>query len=124
MLPDALTRYFHDSRLVVESFAGSDNTLAVRIEKEIVGEVGLIVFRQVSWLSVTTAMFGESLRSQPLGEAGPEFWSRSRLDGRWFDADDVLFEIESQDGTVHFVIAKSLVYEVIAEPGAGAGGGT
>ena len=116
VLPVALTRYFADSRLEVESFARGENTLAVRIEKEIGPETGIIAFRQVSFVSLPTAMPGESIRSRPVSEAGPEFWSLCQLDPDWFEPDDLLFEIESQDGPVYFVVAKSLGYDVLAKP--------
>jgi len=116
VLPIALTRYFADSRLEVASFTRRDNTLAVRIVKDIGPETGIIVFRQVSFLSVPSEMPGNSIRSGPVSEAGPVFWSLCRLDRDWFEPDDVVFEIESQDGPVYFVVAKSLGYEVIAGP--------
>jgi hypothetical protein len=102
----------------VESFTQRENTLAVRIEKEIGLETGVIVFRQVSFLSLPISMPGESIRSCHVSEAGPEFWSLCRLDHDSFDQDDVVFEIESQDGPVYFVVAKSLGYEILAELGA------
>jgi len=116
VLPVALTRYFHDSRLEVESFTRSENTLAMRIKKDIGPETGIILFRQVSFLSLPSAMPGESIRCRPVSEAGPDFWSVCRLDRDWFDRDDVVFEIESQDGPVYYVTAKSLEYEVLAKP--------
>ena len=115
MVPVELTRYFHDSRLWVESLARGGSTLAVRIEKEIGPETGIMMFRQVSFLSLPTSMPGESIRSRPVSAAEPEFWSLCRLDRDWFDLDDVVFEIESQDGPVYFVVAKSLEYEVMAK---------
>jgi hypothetical protein len=112
MLPVALTRYFADSRLFVESFSQKENTLAIRIEKEIGPESGTIIFRHVSILSLPQSMPGESIRAKSVSEAGPEFWSRCLLDRDWFDADDVVFEIESQDGPVYFVVAKTVEYAV------------
>ena len=123
VLPVTLTRYFADSRLEVESFTRRENKLAVRIEKEIGPETGIITFRQVSFMSLPSAVPGESIRSRPIGEAAPEYWSLCRLDRNEFDSDDVLFEIVSQDGPAHFVVAKSLEYKVIAESDAAAGGG-
>ena len=114
MLPVALTRYFADSRLEVEAFIRSGNVLAVRIEKEIGPETGVMVFQQVSFMSLPSAMPGEAIRSRPVGDAGPEFWSRCLLEREWFDPDDVLFEIESQDGPVYFVVAKSVRYDIRA----------
>jgi hypothetical protein len=118
VLPVALTRYFADSRLEVESFTRGENTLILRIEKDIGPETGIIVFRQVSCLFLPTSVPGESMRSYMVNQAGSEFWSRCRLADDWFDPDDVVFEIESQDGPPYFVVAKSLSYEVVAEPGA------
>lgn len=118
MLPIALTRYFADSRLEVESFVRGENTLIVRINKDIGPETGNIVFRQVSCLLLPTNMPGESMRSYSVNEAGSEFWARCGLADDWFDSDDVVFEIESQDGCSHFIVAKSLTYMVVAQPGA------
>jgi hypothetical protein len=47
MVPTELSRYFADSRLELESIGGGDRTLAVRIEKEIGPENGIIFFRHV-----------------------------------------------------------------------------
>lgn len=116
MLPVALTRYFADSRLEVESFARREKSLAVRIKKDIGPETGIIAFGQVSFMSLPSAMPGESIRSRPVSDAGPEFWSVCKLDRNWFDLEDVVFEIESQDGPVYYVVAKSLEYNVMAEP--------
>jgi hypothetical protein len=123
VLPVALTRYFADSRLEVESFTHPENTFAVRIEKEIGPETGIIVFRQASFVSLPVSLPGESIRCRLVSEAGPVFWSVCRLDRDWFDSDDFVFEIESQDGPLYFVVAKSVGYEVMAEPGAAADGG-
>ncbi|MBA4016513.1 MAG: hypothetical protein C0483_04940 [Pirellula sp.] len=109
----------------VESFVGDENTLAVRIEKEIGPETGIIKFRQVAFMSLPTYLPGESIRSRLIAEAEVDFWSRCKLDRNEFDKDDILFEIESQDGPVYFVVAKSLDYEILAEPGVAPGrGGT
>jgi hypothetical protein len=116
VLPIELTRYFADSQLNVESFTRGENSLAVRIEKEIGPESGIIVFRQVSFVSLPTVVPSESIRSRLMSEAGPEFWSVCRLDRDWFDPDDVLFEVESQDGPVYFVVAKSIAYDVMDQP--------
>jgi len=116
LLPVALTRYFADSRVQVDAFTSGENTLSLRIVKDIGPETGIIVFRQVSFLSLPSAMPGESIRSTSVSEAGSEFWSVCRLDRDWFERDDVVFEIESQDGPVYFVVAKSIGYEVMAEP--------
>ena len=118
MLPVALTRYFADSRLELESFSRGESTLAIRIEKEIGLETGTIVFRHVSFLSIPTQMPGESIRERPVSEAEPEFWSVCRLERDSFDIDDVTFAIESQDGPMYFVVAKSVEYEVVCEPDA------
>lgn len=113
LLPVALTRYFPDSRVQVDAFSSGENKLSLRIVKEIGPETGIIDFRQVSFLSLPSAMPGESIRSKLVSEAGPEFWSVCRLARDWFDHDDVVFEIESQDGPVYFVVAKSVGYHVI-----------
>jgi hypothetical protein len=105
----------------VESFISDENTLAVRITKDIGPETGIIRFRQVSFLSLPTALPGQSIRSRPISEAGMGFWSVCRLDRDWFDTDDVVFEIESQDGVVYYVSAKSLDYEVMPDQAGGLG---
>lgn len=114
MLPITLTRYFADSRLELESFSNSENRLAIRVEKEIGPEKGVITFQHVSFMLLSSFILGEAIRARPVHEAGPEFWARCLLDGEWFDRDDVLFEIESQDGPVYFVVAKSVGYEIQA----------
>jgi hypothetical protein len=85
--------------------------------KDIGPETGIIVFGQVSFLSLPISMPGESIRSRPVCDAGPGFWSVCRLERDWFDPDELLFEIESQDGPVYYVVAKSVTYE-IAKPDA------
>jgi hypothetical protein len=116
VLPVALTRYFADSRLSVESFTQDSNTLTIRIEKAIGPETGILVFRHVSFLSLPQTMPGETMRARLVSEAGPEFWSRCLLERDWFEPDDTVFEIRSQDGPAYFVVAKSLEYAVRAEP--------
>ncbi len=115
VLPVQLTRYFADSRLEVSSFTRGENTLTVRVEKEIGPETGILTFRQVSFLSMPTALPGVSMRYRQISDAGPEFWTICRMDQSDFDPDDVVFEIESLDGPVYFVVAKSIGYEVTAE---------
>jgi hypothetical protein len=110
-------------RLEVESFTRSENVLVIRIVKDIGPETGIIVFRQVTFMSLPTSMPGETIRVRPVCEAGPDFWARCQLAHDWFDSDDMAFEIESQDGPVYFVVAKTVGYEVMAEPGAAADGG-
>lgn len=88
--------------------------MAVRIVKEIGSETGIITFRLVSFLTLPTNMPGETIHAIAVTDAGPEFWSRCLLARDWFDSDDILFEIESQDGPVYFVVAKSIGYEVVA----------
>src|SRR5581483_2821787 len=85
VLPLSLTRYFADSRLEVESFSRLERTLTVRIEKEIGPETGILTFRQVAFMALPTLMPGEAIRSRPVREAGPEFFSLCRLDEREFD---------------------------------------
>lgn len=114
MLPVTLTRYFHDSRLTLESFDPSGNVLGVRIEKEIGPELGRIVFRDVSFISLPSSLPGEAMRAVPVAEVGGEFWSVCRAAHDWFEPDDVAFQIESQDGPVYYVVAKSLGYEIIS----------
>jgi hypothetical protein len=117
MLPDSLTRYFADSRLSVESFTHADNTLTIRIEKEIGPETGFIVFQHVSFLLLPQTMSGDAMRAKPVSAAGQEFWSRCLLERDWFEPDDVVFEIVCQEGPVYFVVAKSVRYEVHDETG-------
>jgi hypothetical protein len=114
MLPVALTRYFADSWLFVESFTQNESVLVIRIEKEIGAETGIILFRQVSFLSLPQNLPGETMRAKPIAETEPEFWSRCLLDRDWFDSDDIVFEIESQAGPVYFVVAKSVEYAIRA----------
>jgi hypothetical protein len=112
LLPIALTRYFADSRIDIESFAENQNTLTLRIEKEIGPETGIITFRHVSFMCLPQSMPGEAMRAKPVSAAGTEFWSRCLLESDWFDPDDNLFEIYSQDGPVYFVVAKSVDYAI------------
>jgi hypothetical protein len=113
MVPIALLRCFADSRLEVESFTRLESTLAIRIEKDIGPETGIMTFRQVSFLSLTPVIEGDSIQSRPVSEAGPDFWSVCRLARDWFDRDDLVFEIESPFEPVSFIVAKSLSYDVV-----------
>lgn len=113
MLPTELTRYFADSQLRVESYSDADRRLVVRIEKEIGPETGLIDFRQVSFVALPTALPGDGMRAHAIDDANPEFWVRSMLLREDLEADDVLFEIFSQDGPTYYVVAKSIAYEVV-----------
>ena len=112
MLPIALTRYFADSLLTVISYDANGETLTIRIEKEIGSETGVITFGHVSFMLLSSTMLGEVIRARPVKEAGPDFWSRCRLERDWFDQDDIVFELESQDGPAYFVVAKMVDYEI------------
>ena len=114
MLPVELTRYFHDSRLEVESYTRAERLLTVRIEKEIGPETGLIIFQQITFISLPMIMPGESMIARTASEATPEFWTRCLLDYHELEPDDVVFEIVSQDGPVYFVVAKSVDYKIMA----------
>jgi len=113
MLPVTLTRYFHDSRLNVESYDCNGRVLVVRIEKEIGPELGRIIFKGVSFISLPSSLAGEKIRAELIGEVGSEFWSMWPVARDWLEPDDVAFQIESQDGPC-LVVAKSLGYELIA----------
>ena len=113
MLPIPLTRYFADSQLVLESFAREDQILVIRIEKEIGPETGLIRFAQVSFVCLPIAMAGEAIHARSIGEADSSFWFQHPFDQNDFESDDVLFELVSQDGPVHMVVAKSIRYDII-----------
>jgi hypothetical protein len=110
MLPVALTRYFADSRLDFHSFSTSN--LELRIEKDIGPETGIIRFREVSFVCLPCSLNGASIGTRPVKEADAAFWSRCLLEPDYFDPDDNLFEIWSQDGPVFYVVAKTLEYSV------------
>ena len=112
MVPVALIRYFHDSQLALLSYDKLGRVLTIRIEKEIGPEVGLIRFSHVSFVLLPTAIPGEAIRSYALREADESFWIRCQLDEREFENDDLVYEIESQDGPKYFVVAKSITYDV------------
>lgn len=72
------------------------------------------MFRHVSFVSLPTMMAAESIRSRPVRDGGHDFWSVCRLPNDWYDGDDQVFEIESQDGPAYYIVAKSVEY--VANP--------
>jgi len=112
MLPDGLRSYFHDSTLTVVSFESSDRVLVVRVQKEIGPELGTLTLRGVSFMALPDCMTGEAIRASRLQEMGRGFWSRVPASPDWFEGDEIVVEIETQDGPVCVIVATQLSYAI------------
>lgn len=115
MIPVELLRYFHDSTLTVDSYEKLDSTLVLKVEKEIGPELGTLTFRGVSFMALPTWMPGEAIRAYYVDDVSSEFWGRIPVSRDWLESDEIVVEIETQDGPVCVVVAKELIYTVDSE---------
>jgi hypothetical protein len=59
-------------------------------------------------------MPGEAMHAVHITDAKQEFWSRCLIVPEDFEADDIVFEVLSQDGPTYYVVAKSVEYAIRA----------
>lgn len=111
-LPQALTRYFHDSTAQLDSYAPDGAVVQLRIEKEIGPETGLLRFHGVAFLSLHDAFPGHRIRAYPLFAGSADLWRCNATSRDRFDGDETVYEIVSLEGPIHIVIAKGLEYEI------------
>ena len=112
LVPNALLRYLPDSELSVLSWDGTSETLLLRVEKEIGPEIGTLILRGVSFVSLPASLTLAGLDLQSPESVPPELLSRSRPGDTSLDADEQLLAIHEVGGGEFFVIAKEIDYEI------------
>jgi hypothetical protein len=113
-IPDELRAYFHDSTLMLLSYAAENRELRIKIEKEIGPEIGIITFLNVSFVSIPDCFPGDTIKATLAAELAEDFWSGYSGYPDLFETDEIVFQIHDQEGPVHLVVAKTISYEIVS----------
>ena len=110
-LPPELTRNVADSTCVLYSWDGDSNRLVLALRKELGGEEGALVFRDVGYLALAPRFELASITAYACSALPAELQRAVPEDD--LDRSAILFVIEESNGNRYFIVAADFDYVVV-----------